>query len=67
MPFEWTTTQPKNRIQSLLPKVGIRPIVDGRRLGIRESLEDVTMNLGDRVALLIKESVTKNVNRILYC
>lgn len=57
MPFEWTTTQPNNRIQSLLPKVGIRPIVDGRRLGIRESLENVTMKLADRVALLIRESV----------
>ena len=25
------------------PKVGIRPIIDGRRRGVRESLEDQTM------------------------
>ena len=25
------------------PKIGIRPIIDGRRGGIRESLEDMTM------------------------
>lgn len=27
------------------PKIGIRPIIDGRRRGIRESLEDTTMNM----------------------
>ena len=25
------------------PRVGIRPIIDGRRRGVRESLEDQTM------------------------
>lgn len=30
-----------------LPKVGIRPIIDGRRRGIRESLEDKTMDMAD--------------------
>ena len=28
------------------PKVGIRPIIDGRRRGVRESLEVQTMNTG---------------------
>ena len=28
------------------PKVGIRPIIDGRRRGVRESLEDQTMAMG---------------------
>lgn len=32
------------------PKIGIRPIIDGRRRGIRESLEDTTMGLAKRVA-----------------
>jgi L-fucose isomerase len=27
------------------PKIGIRPIIDGRRGGIRESLEDMTMTM----------------------
>jgi len=34
------------------PKIGIRPIIDGRRRGVRESLEDQTMNMARRVAAL---------------
>lgn len=29
-----------------LPKIGIRPTVDGRRQGVRESLEEQTMSMG---------------------
>jgi L-fucose isomerase len=36
-----------------LPKIGIRPTIDGRLGGVRESLEDQTMNLAGRVAELI--------------
>lgn len=32
------------------PKIGIRPVIDGRRRGIRESLEDTVMNMAKRVA-----------------
>nr|WP_269779165.1 L-fucose isomerase [Propioniciclava soli] len=34
------------------PKIGIRPIIDGRRRGVRESLEDQTMAMAERVAAL---------------
>jgi len=34
------------------PKIGIRPIIDGRYGGVRESLEDTTMNLAKAVAKL---------------
>lgn len=34
------------------PKIGIRPIIDGRRGGIRESLEDMTMAMAHKVAEL---------------
>lgn len=34
------------------PKIGIRPIIDGRRGGIRESLEDMTMTMARKVAEL---------------
>lgn len=40
-----------------LPKIGIRPVIDGRRGGIRESLEDVTMSLARNVAKFIHENV----------
>lgn len=32
------------------PKIGIRPIIDGRRKGIRESLEEITMGMARNVA-----------------
>ncbi len=34
------------------PKIGIRPIIDGRRGGIRESLEEMTMGMARRVSEL---------------
>ena len=40
-----------------LPKVGIRPTIDGRLGGVRESLEEQTMNQAKAVARLIEESM----------
>ena len=34
------------------PRIGIRPIIDGRRGGIRESLEEMTMGMAQSVAKL---------------
>lgn len=39
------------------PKIGIRPTIDGRRKGVRESLEDQTMNMAKAVAALLSESL----------
>lgn len=39
------------------PKIGIRPIIDGRRRGIRESLEGMTMTLAMRVADLYHDTL----------
>ncbi len=39
------------------PKVGIRPIIDGRERGVRESLEVQTMNMAKRVAELISSTL----------
>ncbi|MGF1584541.1 MAG: L-fucose isomerase [Bacteroidales bacterium] len=39
------------------PKVGIRPTIDGRRRGVRESLEDQTMNMAKRAAALIESNL----------
>ena len=45
-----------NRYQGQWPKIGIRPTIDGRMGGVRESLEDQTMNMAKSVvALLTKE------------
>ncbi len=39
------------------PKVGIRPVLDGRRGGIRESLEDQTMKLAKEASNLITQKL----------
>ena len=42
---------------SKYPKIGIRPTIDGRQGGVRESLEEKTMNLAKAVADLISANV----------
>ncbi|MFR0677955.1 L-fucose isomerase [Dysgonomonas mossii] len=39
------------------PKIGIRPIIDGRRRGIRESLEDTTMNMAKNAAKFYSDNL----------
>jgi L-fucose isomerase len=46
-----------HRLVGNLPKVGIRPIIDGRENGIRESLEEPTMSMAHDVAKLITENL----------
>lgn len=48
---------PVNRLNGGMPKVGIRPAIDGRRRGVRESLEDQTMNMAKAAARLITENL----------
>ena len=47
-------TAPVNRLIGDMPKVGIRPTIDGRRKGVRESLEKTTMGMAKSVAALIE-------------
>lgn len=39
------------------PKVGIRPIIDGRERGVRESLENQTMKMAESAASLISKNL----------
>lgn len=45
----------ENRYYGQLPKIGIRPTIDGRRKGIRESLEEQTMEMAKAVAQLLTD------------
>jgi L-fucose isomerase len=45
------------RLRGSIPKIGIRPTIDGREKGVRESLEDQTMGMAKSVADLL----TKNL------
>jgi len=46
-----------NRLGITVPRVGIRPVIDGRRKGVRESLEEQTMNMAKAAAKLISENL----------
>lgn len=46
-----------NRLNGSTPKVGIRPTIDGRLGGVRESLEEVTMDMAKNVAQLISSTL----------
>ena len=49
----------ENRLIGDYPVIGIRPTIDGRRgvLGVRESLEDQTMNMARRAAKLFTDNL----------
>ena len=46
-----------SRLIGRLPKVGIRPVIDGREMGVRESLEVQTMNMAKAAAKFIEENL----------
>ena len=45
------------RLKGTLPKVGIRPTIDGRRRGVREELEPVVMGMAYAAAELISQNL----------
>ncbi len=49
--------KPQNRLRGSLPKIGIRPVIDGRREGVRESLENQTMDMAKKAAELIEKNL----------
>ena len=49
--------RPTNRLVGSLPRIGIRPTIDGRLGGVRESLEKQTMNMARATARLITDNL----------
>jgi L-fucose/D-arabinose isomerase len=56
-----------NRLIGRLPKVGIRPVIDGRERGVRESLEVQTMNMAKVAARLIEENLRLSGGEEVEC
>jgi L-fucose/D-arabinose isomerase len=56
-----------NRLQGRLPKIGIRPVIDGRRKGVRESLENQTMHMAKSAAGLITGNVRHANGKPVEC
>ncbi len=41
----------------MYPRIGIRPVIDGRQFGVREDLEEQTMNMAHAAKKLIEENL----------
>ena len=54
-------------MQSAKIKIGIRPTIDGRRMGVRESLEEQTMNMAKSVAELLQTEVRHADGQFVEC
>ncbi|MCK4464125.1 MAG: L-fucose isomerase [Bacteroidales bacterium] len=48
---------PAKRLRGRFPKIGIRPVIDGRKQGVRESLEEQTMNMAKSAAKLLTNNL----------
>lgn len=48
---------PVNRLKGSMPKIGLRPVIDGRRKGVRESLENQTMSMARSAAKFLGENI----------
>jgi len=56
-----------NRWLGSLPKIGIRPTIDGRRKGVRESLEDQTMSMARTVVELLSSHLKHPNGQPIEC
>lgn len=57
MNTDFNLNKPVNRLKGSLPKIGIRPTIDGRMGGVRESLEDQTMNMAKNAASFLEKNL----------
>ncbi len=57
----------QKRLIGTVPKVGIRPVIDGRRKGVRESLEEQTMEMARTAAAFISENVLHTNGKPVEC
>ncbi len=48
---------PVNRLHGSMPRIGIRPVIDGRRKGVRESLENQTMQMARSAAKFLSDNL----------
>jgi L-fucose/D-arabinose isomerase len=56
-----------SRLKGSLPKIGIRPVIDGRRKGVREALETQTMQMAKNAAKLLSENIKHTNGMSVEC
>jgi len=61
------TTEPVPRLRGRVPKIGIRPVIDGRRRGVRESLEGQVMAMARSAAALFERELRLADGRHVEC
>ena len=66
-PNAFPMTEPKNTLRGALPKIGIRPTIDGRRRGVRESLEDQTMQMAKACAEFLSANLRHSCGLPVEC
>jgi len=59
--------KPADRFIGRLPRIGIRPVIDGRMRGVRESLENQTMNMAKACARLLEENIRHSSGMPVEC
>jgi L-fucose isomerase len=62
-----TVCPPVHRLKGHLPKIGIRPVIDGRRRGVRESLERQTMAMAESAAGLLSQELRHSSGLPVEC
>jgi len=68
-PNAFPMNEAKNRLVGDLPKIGIRPCIDGRRgaLKVRESLEDQTMNMAKATKAFLEANLKHSCGLPVEC
>ena len=57
----------KNILDNKKIRIGIRPVIDARMGGVRESLEDQTLNMARNLAKFLSENIKNNDGKPLEC
>jgi L-fucose isomerase len=55
------------KLNGNMPKIGIRPVIDGRRKGVRESLENQTMQMAKSAAKYLEKNIRHNNGLPVEC
>ncbi len=58
---------PVKRLRGSLPKIGIRPVIDGRQRGVRESLENQTMQMARNAARFLADNLRHSNGLAVEC
>ncbi|MEL7422801.1 MAG: L-fucose isomerase [Bacteroidota bacterium] len=58
---------PENRLIGALPSIGIRPVIDGREEGIRESLEGQTLEMAQAAASFLSQNLRFASGEVVQC